>query len=67
LKVAVAVSKEPVHVPVTWVDDVVYGTVIAYVVVAAANVGANVMAVLVKVRVLSDETVSAAVRVIVTV
>ena len=51
--------------PVTWVDVVIYATVIAYVVVAAANVGASVMPE--KVSADRAETVAAAVRVIVNV
>ena len=62
-----AVSNDPVQVPVTWVDEVVNGTVIAYVVVAAAKIGARVMLELVKVSAESAETVAAAVLVMVTV
>ena len=60
-----AVSNDPVQVPVTWVDEVVNGTVIAYVVVSAANIGARVMFELVKVIAESAESVSTAVRVMV--
>ena len=59
-----AVSNDPVQVPVTWVDEVVNGTVIAYVVVAAAKIGVRVTELL-NASAESAETVSAAVRVMV--